>query len=101
MYWYEISLGLLEDNKLLKSKENKLIHQVKKLIEKESYYEISFNNINENSERIKIIDNKVNFQVNQLELIYKQKIDKMASQLRENDKAIDKVIIDLLIANQR
>ena len=49
MYWYEISLGLLEDNKLLKSKENKLIHQVKKLIEKESYYEISFNNINEKS----------------------------------------------------
>ena len=92
---------MLEDNKLLKSKENKLIHQVKKLIEKESYYEISFNNINENSERIKIIDNKVNFQVNPLELIYKQKIDKMASQLRENDKAIDKVIIDLLIANQR
>ena len=76
----------------MKSKSYELVNQTKILREKETSYECLNSNLKkENFEKIKIIDNKVNFQVKQLEFEYKQQFDKMTEKSVIKDKKIDKV----------
>ena len=52
-------------------------------------------------DKIKILDDKLNFQIKQLEFEYKQKYDKMASQIRELERKNEKVLMKMNIANKR
>ena len=62
----------------MKGKGNELVCQLKILIDKENKYESIINNLKkENSEKIKILDEKPNYQLKQLDSEYRQKCDKM------------------------
>jgi hypothetical protein len=92
--YYLFNVGLFNDNKILKAKNNEILIQFKGFKEKESAYENSISNMKkENLEKIKILDEKLNYQLKQLELEYKQKIEKMSGHLKDQENKNNKVRI--------
>ncbi len=91
---YLFDVGLFNDNKILKAKNSEILIQFKGFKEKESSYENTISSLKkENVEKIKILDDKLNQQLKQLELEYKQKIEKMSSHLKDHENKNNKVTI--------